>query len=267
MARRRKEEGEAVSLFPFLSILACVIGALTLMVMAVSVGSIDESESPEAEERMMDAAEIELDMELDLAELERLRQLMEEAKERLALLEAAKEELARLEKEREDATQDAGEFVDELAQIKRLRERIVDLKADIPNLDEQIAELEKQVEEAGKPKEAEVVVRPGGSGLDMEPTFVEVTANGVVVHDGKEPKIVRTGDLNRKDGRFHELLETVAATPKGIVIFLLREDGIGTYGRATYVARTHYGDDGYAKYGKLPIVGQGRIDLSQFRAE
>ncbi len=267
MARRRKEDGEAVSLFPFLSILACLIGSLTLMVMAVSLGAINEGESPEAQDRKEAVAEIDEQVLEDLERLEELKALLADAEDRLKTLEDAKAEIERLKEERAEEAESAGEFADELAEINRLRERITELEMDVPGLDEEIANLKKQVADAGKPKEAEVVVRPGGSGVDMEPTFVEVRAGDVVINDGPEPKVVRRGDLNRKGGEFHALVEKVAATPKGIIIFLLREDGIGTFGTAKYVCRTHYGPAGYAKYGKLPIVGQGKIDLSLFRGE
>ena len=141
------------------------------------------------------------------------------------------------------------------------------LSADVPMLDEQIKALQKQIADKENPKEADVVVRPGGTGFDLEPTFVEVTATGVVIHDGEEPKTVRRADLNRKGGRFHKLIDRVSEIDKGIIILLLRDDGVGTYGTVTYVLRSHYGPNRFARYGKLPILGQGRIDLSTFEAK
>ena len=44
MGRRRKSDAESVSLFPFLSILACVIGVLTLMITALALGQMDTEE-------------------------------------------------------------------------------------------------------------------------------------------------------------------------------------------------------------------------------
>ena len=40
MARPRKRRRPQVSLFPFLSVLACVIGALTLLIAATAVGRV-----------------------------------------------------------------------------------------------------------------------------------------------------------------------------------------------------------------------------------
>jgi hypothetical protein len=40
MARRRNAEDEGVSLFPFLSIIACVIGVLTLLISTMSLAQM-----------------------------------------------------------------------------------------------------------------------------------------------------------------------------------------------------------------------------------
>ncbi len=61
------------------------------------------------------------------------------------------------------------------------------------------------------------------------------------------------------DEAFVALLDRIARQPKGIVIFLVREDALDTYFAAHDIARTHY-----ARAGKLPVIGQGRIDLSVF---
>ena len=50
-----------------------------------------------------------------------------------------------------------------------------------------------------------------------------------------------------------------AKQPKGIVIFLVREDALDTYFAAYNIARGRY-----ARAGKLPVIGQGQIDLSVF---
>jgi hypothetical protein len=69
MGRRRKEKGAAVSLFPFLSILACVIGVLTLIISALAVAQMDTPEMASVE--AVEAAESERQAELKkIAELE-----------------------------------------------------------------------------------------------------------------------------------------------------------------------------------------------------
>ena len=49
MARRAAGEQDDVSLFPFLSVLACVIGTLTLMIAALALGQMDNPTVASAE--------------------------------------------------------------------------------------------------------------------------------------------------------------------------------------------------------------------------
>lgn len=270
MARRRREQGEAVSLFPFLSILACVIGTLTLMITALALGQIDEGESPDARARVETAGEVELQTEITQSRIDDALRAIAEYERTVEELRAAEAEIERLKQAETDATRASAELREntaELAEVAELRGRIPELEAELPELADEVAKLEAAIVEKGKPREAEVVVQPGGTGIDIVPTFVEVTANGVAIHSrDAEPERIRRADLNHDGGRFHELLDTVAGTPKGRIVFLVREDAVGTYNAATAVCRSHYGPNGYASHGKLPIIGQGRIDLRLFEA-
>ena len=55
MARRPQVEDDDVSLFPFLSIIAAVIGVLTLMIAAVTLGQMNQDDVKEAIERAASA--------------------------------------------------------------------------------------------------------------------------------------------------------------------------------------------------------------------
>ncbi len=103
-------------------------------------------------------------------------------------------------------------------------------------------------------------VKPGGSGVDFIPTFVECSKDGLVVYfDDADPHRVTYGNI-KSDVKFLKLLDDVAADETRTVTFLLRQDGVGTYYAARGIARTRY-----AKNGKLPIMGKGKIDLSLFK--
>ncbi len=272
MARRNKDEGETISLFPFLSILACLIGTLTLMIVAVSLGQISREQSDDVVERHRAYSVIKADVAFQEAELETLQQLLADARELEERLRLANEELARLENEQQDrmSREDVNsEYARMLAESNRLRKRLAEIENDPKKLEAEIEKLEAEVKrrEAG-PEEAIVQIRPGGSGVDIDPVFVECTANSVVIlHDDESKSVrIRSGDLNKEGGEFHALLERVAAMPKGQIIFLVRPDGVGTYNTARSVARTHYSPrHGYAANGKLPVPSQGNIDLSVFR--
>lgn len=265
---RRKEEGEGVSLFPFMSILVCLIGGLTLMITSMMAGQANSEQSQEVVDRYQEYAKLKAEVEQSAEELEKLKEMLARADELRKQSQAALEEIAALEKKQKDQAERSGakEHQELLAEANRLRKRIAEIEQEPANLQKRIDELKKEVEkrQAG-PEEAIVQIRPGGSGLDLVPTFVECTASGVVVHEGKEPQRILAADLAKEDGDFRKLLEKVAAVRKGQVIFLVRPDAVGVYNTARYVARTHYGPNGYTKNGKLPVPTQGNIDLSIFR--
>ena len=62
------------------------------------------------------------------------------------------------------------------------------------------------------------------------------------------------------DLRFIKLLDRVAQQERGTVIFLVRPNGVGNYYHGKNIARTRY-----CRNGKLPVPGEGALDLSVFR--
>ena len=263
MARRRRKQGVKVSLFPFLSILACVIGTLTLMITALALGQMDTDEV---------ASELKLDylkrqIARTRAEIERLEKKLEEvesgADELLKRIADARVELDRLERLRKSlfGQQDEEpkpEIDVPLVDEEKHKKRIAQMQEELSTQEKRKTELVAELNERGKPpEEAEVIIQPGGSGVDLEPTFVECGASGVVVYEG-QPWRVRRADL-ATDEKFLALLDRVAAQPKASVIFLVRDDALGTYYAARSLARSHY-----ARNGKLPVIGHGKIDLSMF---
>ena len=272
MARRKKSDGEAVSLFPFLSILACVIGTLTLMIAATAISQMGKEQTQEQRDRAEE-------YESTVKQIEEFKKDQEQAKKMIAQnqsidkdLKDAIEELKRLKKEQEKkiAAMNKGDTLETklLAESNRLFNRLKELKADPTDRKKEIEKLLEEIKKRKeKPKEAEVVIKPGGSGLDLDPYFVECTKNGVRLLDDPKQKFIRVQDLNKEEGDFHNLLDSVAAKEKGTLMLLLRPDGVNTYNRVRTVARTHYSVDGYCPVGKLPVSTQGKIDLSIFRKE
>ncbi len=267
MAKQKQEEG-GISLFPFMSILVCLIGGLTLMISILTIGQMEKEQPQEEIDRYHEYTKLKADSEHDAAELEKLRKMLAQAEKLREQSRLALQEAAMLEKKQKEEAKRAGvaQFQQLLVESNRLRLRISEIEPEPAKLQTAIEDLKKEVKKRNAgPQEAIVQIRPGGSGVDIAPTFVECTSGGVVVHEGKEPQRIRAGDLAKEDGDFRKLLDRVAGTPKGQVIFLLRPDAVGTYNVAREVARTHYGPKGYCKNGKLPVPTQGNIDLSVFR--
>ncbi|MGI6417523.1 MAG: hypothetical protein ACOX1P_17845 [Thermoguttaceae bacterium] len=258
MARRRKKS-ITVSLFPFMSILACVIGTLTLMLTAMALGQMDNEVVYSAERYKKVEDQINQEQQL-------IRKLEEQLKEASAGVdeELMKANLRREELERQIAAlQDAREAPAEMPDIppvdeEKHKKRMEAIQMELAQLNEEIAKLQPKVAELGDAEESKVIIQPSGSGTDLEPTFVECTAAGLVFLEEKPPRRLRKADM-AADEAFVALLDRIARQSKGIVIFLVREDALDTYFAAHDIARTHY-----ARAGKLPVIGQGRIDLSVF---
>jgi prefoldin subunit 5 len=269
MARRKANGGDHISLFPFMSILVALIGALTLMITSLLAGQMNREQPQEVVDRYGEYTKLKADLAEGQKELEELRKQIAAVEKMLAELRQAQQEVAALEKKQKDHLVRLGpdsEYAKLLSEANRLRQRTSELEREPAKLQATVEQLQREVEQrkAG-PKGATVQIRPGGSGVNLVGTFVECTSTGVVVHEDPQPKRLRAGDLGQTDGDFRKLLDRVAGTPRGQVIFLVRPDGVDTYNAAQGVARSHYGPKGYCKTGKLPVPSQGIIDLSQIR--
>jgi hypothetical protein len=265
MGRRRRDEGDTVSLFPFLSVLACVIGVLAMLVVALALSQVtkddpaDAQEHKKTEERLVRFREVQTKLKVDLKELEELRKRVAELeklhKAKLAQLEALKkkntERAKQLEKEME--------LVRLVTDIEFVKKRVTGLDEDIKKLKEENKNLQAELNRRKNPKAmATVTVRPGGTGVGSKPKFVECTAASIAIYTNEPPTRVRIADL-RASMAFTNLLAAVSANTNLTLVFLVREDGASAYYTASRIA-TEAG----VKNGKLPIMGQGNIDLSLF---
>ncbi|MBI1368377.1 MAG: hypothetical protein GC162_06950 [Planctomycetes bacterium] len=271
MARRRQVAEPPVTLFPFLSILACVIGVLTLMITAMVLGEIDPGHVAQTalfmrqqEDRDDHFKQVSNQSDRDREEIQRLQKLLEEAENVRQQVAAARSELARLEAERtqqiRNLVANKGNNAQMLAEANDLRLRVVELEPELRDLQEKIESLKREIaDRKKKPEESQVTILPSGSGTDLKPRFVECNAGGVVLYEGADTVHVRRGDLAKSEP-FLKLLDAVASGKDETVIFLIREDGLGTYFVARGIARSRY-----ARNGKLPVYGQGKIDLTMFK--
>jgi len=260
VAKKKKSSGETVSLFPFLSILACVIGVLTLMITALALSQMDNQDDTwkRAEEFEKDQNQITDKQQ----ELDQVKSQIEDLSKLNRDLILALEELKKLKQEKNKLPDDIGpeEKVKLLAEANRLTKRIEEIKDDPMELQKEIDKLKVELNKRENPVAAEVRIQPGGTGVDLNPTFIECTKNGIVVLDGPAKDLrVRRDDLT-KSLPFVELLDKIGAQQKGTVIFLVRQDAVYTYNIASGVARSRY-----CSNGKLPVEGNGKIDLSKFK--
>ena len=274
MARRAKEQGEPLSLFPFLSILTCLIGTLTMLIALLAMQQVSKTEGDKqkieaseqerviAETRLRDYNALKDKIQKDKLSIATLKKLLKELEDmRKALLE----ELERLIKEkalrldtiakRNKAANKAEELMGEL---NRAKDKITKITAEIERVKKEIEEKNALLSTKTKKSISTVMVRPSGSRSGLTPTFVECAKDAVVIYDPEGTKRVPVSVI-KTDQAFNGLLASVKANEQRTIIFLVRSEGIWTF-RAASVQADVVG----SRYGKLPIIGDGVLDLSLF---
>ncbi|MEM7455386.1 MAG: hypothetical protein AAF456_13630 [Planctomycetota bacterium] len=264
MGRRPDTDDNDVSLFPFLSILACVIGVLTLMISTLALSQMDNETVAQVEE----AEQLAEDLELQQAELNALQQTLDQQRlnasddilARQQELEKLRQQLATigadllLAREKQEELNEDPEATDLVP-----RQPIEELESELASLQEQIAVLAKEIEERNlPPDEAEFRVLPGGSGNGITPYFIECTNNELVVHRREGEFRVRAGRIGG-DPELLKLFDEVAGNPDAKIIFLIRDDGVNVFNQAR-----HHASQLGVPNGKLPVLGHGRLDLKMF---
>ncbi len=272
MARRPVVEDDDVSLFPFLSIICAIIGVLTLMIAAVTLGQMNQDDVKEAVENAIaldqlqkqlaeaeDAVE-ELSLKLDKDKAK----MLDSASSRQTELVKSRAELEALIKQLADTRKKTEEkkkikiVIPEVPEGER--ETVADMQAEFAAAKERLAVLQRNLDEKKKPpEEAQVSILPGGTGLSFTPNFIECTAGGIVMHTEEPPLTIRTAEI-AANPKFVALLEQVANNKNQTIVFLLRSDSLGVYRHVKKLC-----DDNDVRNGKLPAVGNGRIDLRHFR--
>lgn len=272
MRRRIAVEEDDVSLFPFLSIIAAVIGVLTLMIAAVTLGQMNQDDVKDAIENAIAMEQIQKELaqtaeavaELTLQLDKDKAKLLGDAGNRQNELVKSRAELEDLLKQLADAqrkTEEAKKIKIVIPEIPEgQRETVGDMQNQLASIKQRLALLQRQLDERKKPlEEAEVSILPGGSGLSFSPNFIECQKGAIVLHTEDPPLTIRTAEI-AANASFVALLEKVANNANQRIVFILRSDSLGTYRAAKKLC-----DDNDVRNGKLPAVGDGRLDFSHFR--
>lgn len=270
MPRRRSSSEGGVSLFPFMSILACLIGILTLMIsVTMQVKNMDRKEGQTEEERALavENRDTKLAVKRVQQEFAELDERLKKERATVAELEKLKDQQVVLEEKIEDLkkAKDESQSDAELQKIsENLRKEIRSLKNERPVLQNRKEELEKLIKarkEAPEPPKS-VQVRPGGVGLNKPRHifFVDCNSTGIVILGrGKDSKRVSKAAIPNS-GEYKAFLEKVKKTRDSMVLYLVRRSGNASYLWAASEAETKF----KLRTGKLPIPNDGKLDLSLF---
>lgn len=273
MAQRRESSGDEVSLFPFLSILACLIGALVLIIVVLVVAQAGKAEGRTPEEIKMAQEHQRMIKEIaerkkqdvvlkeKLADLQKLQMEIQEKEQRYLklrkLLDSSKEVR---EQNKLIATKLQKELDDLLTEIDGLKRQQDESKKIIADL---MAEIKKR--EIPKDKKVPpVVVQPSGTGLPetTKVYFVECATGALKILGawGEDYRLSATAEVVVADPAYNHFLTEVAKDKNALILYLIRDDGQGAFNNGAGRAENDY----KVRIGKLPIPGRGVLDLALF---
>lgn len=271
MARRAKNSGGSVNLFPFLSILICIIGCLTLIIVVINLIAMNKGEGKTSEEveRAREYMVVKKEQEEKRQELDKLRQLVENLIQQNRDILMARDKLVTLKKMLENHEEIDKAREELIAKFNLLQATNKKLVADEQLLQEEIKKKEEELaKRAEPPKPAALQVRPSGSSATTRPHFVEISERGVYIHRSlsKEPSMIPVSSLGQSQ-EFIEFLKQIASQPYNRVVFLVR----GTPGAVKTLNEASGIISGYNRAngteiipGRLPLPGEGKVDLQLF---
>lgn len=256
MSRRRRKDTE-VSLFPFLSVLACVIGTLVLLLSAVAVGGMGE--------RSLDQVRLSERFEAAQIFIAGGSALLEEYEAQLQLREEAAKDQQKLGRQLSGLGLNPNISLDELKALVELEQEFAELREEGRRLEAQSEELaastrrsnDKLGELGAARLRAPILIDPSGIGPNYRPYLVECTAEYLELHRTKGDFSFRipTIEISRSP-EYKKFLRRVRAISKGLVIFMIRPEGVKTFQSAEAVALQFK-----VRNAKLPLPGQGKLDF------
>ncbi len=233
MAKRARNSGGSVNLFPFLSILICIIGCLTLIIVVINLIAMNKGEgkTPEEVERAREFVTIQKQQEEERKQLDDLRQLIENLIQQNRDVLAVRDKLVTLKKLLENQEELDKSREELIAKFNLLQDTNKKLIADEKFLLEEIKKKEEELaKRAEPPQPAALQVRPSGSSGTTRPFFIEVSDRGIYLHRSlsAEPAMIPVSSLNQSE-EFINLLKLIASGSQNRLIFLVR----GTPGAVT----------------------------------
>ena len=242
------------SLFPFMSVLACTIGALVVLLAIMSLSAVETS----------DAAQLELERRLSEASLARVA--LDRSEQLLAEAEAAWSQLdAELEAKGGPKGADAFELGRWLARVRRevaARDAMVALEAQWKAVAVDRNGLEAEIDVLESRRETlPILIDPTGLSRQWQPYFIECDEYGVTAYRARDDlryfvprsEVAMIGDLAR-------YLRRVRAEAGALLVLLVRPDGLTTAESVKSLA-----EGAGIRVAKLPLPGGGEIDWSLLR--
>jgi hypothetical protein len=238
-----------------MSVLACTIGSLIVLLAVMSLSAVGASRVSEqrTEESLAARAIDELHFEAEREPLEEAESSWRDVDDALAShgFEAGLP-IPRIEhlmaRRREEA--------ESIKTLAALRVQLRDFERDRKRIETSIAVLESRRETLP------ILIDPTGLSKRWKPFFIECDAGGATAYRATDDfqYFVPREDLSTS-GDFGRYLRRIRATPGALLVLLVRPDGIATARRARAVA-----SGAQIRVARLPLPGTGSLDWALLRA-
>jgi hypothetical protein len=267
---RHRSSRLSVDLFPFLSIIVCVIGVISFLIAVLAlVGSEQGDREKEYKEIQALLAERNAAIDRRKGSLEQeaaLSQEIERIKDEIQAAEAAIAEIRRLAEEVSTLRRQMEDLIarrEELKAIRELQLKEEQRKKELEDLAQELGLLQTRLKNAKKVAAASFgepggevvqVVFPAAGNNGQKPVFVECSAKGLTVFPDKT---FISKDEVARGVAYREVLDRIKDDGKLALNFLVRPDGIKVFDAAREIARNRSVPHGY-----VPAPGTGRIVIS-----
>ncbi|MFK7897421.1 MAG: hypothetical protein AB8G23_16400 [Myxococcota bacterium] len=251
MARRH---APSVSLFPFMSVLACTIGVLTLLLAAMSVRAVGASSASRIaqEEASEKRAANRVIAEKNRETAARVRSRWAEVDEAL--------EARGLESGLGPDEIDA--WIDRGRRQERLYAALADAEAKLAKVERERGKIETTIEVLESRRETlPILIDPTGLAPHLKPWFIECDAGGATAYrasDGLEYFVPR--ESIEATGDFGRYLRRVRAMKGALIVLLVRPEGLATAQQANQVISA-----AGIRVARLPLPGSGELDWALIR--
>lgn len=247
MHRRRKAKLE-VSLFPFLSVLVCIIGTLSLLIVATAMGSSDEDPTepipepiPESTRGDVEIAHMEGDKEIAQAQIDVHEGLLKELLKKLREITTLQNQTRNVREKAKAYGKKKASLEDELKNLMRR------------NVEEarKLKELRQRANEAANPA---VEIEPPKGRHKYYPIYVDCRKDGILVLSSQ--KHISTKDVSGSK-YVNNLLSKTKTAGNWCIFMLVRRDGVKAFNKIYYKIL-----GAGVPYGFHPIIVNGPLKAS-----
>jgi hypothetical protein len=238
---------------------------LALLITAVALDQLgQEAQAEGTHERSERYKVLSQQIARDEEELSSLTRIVARADQLREKLNLKRIELERLQADHVQAglVEQAGVTLQ--ARADELQTRIETAEAALVGTSQTIEQMREELERRLAPPQivlGESQPSAGGGASEFDFTLVECRQEGVVVYQGAQRQAVPREALSNRNSAFFQAVERVAEAQAdgACLLFLVRSDAFETFAEAQQIARARR-----CLTSKLPIPGQGAIDLSVF---